>query len=510
MGNKKNTLSYFKKEVTPGTPVVPTSGSDGYLAIEPPDVTTGQRETLESELLSGNIGAKKPQLGIETASCAVVTELRSHGDTSNPTVPDFDVPLESAIGAANVSTADAVQAAPAPSTSEFGIATEGSIKRHDFMVIDNATDGKVARFVKELKIDIVVGANDAIDFNEGGAELNATLTPGTYIHGGDDVAGSIGEEIKAELETAGADTYTVTCEEQEDKSYKYTIASNGVTFEILIATGTNTLINFLELNLGFGALDLTGATTYTAVNACWGNRVVVNRAMTTAPTAADVISASVNYKPVNVDHSHFTSGFYQGNSNSDGFLEQVIGCLCSGLGITIETGAIAKINFDISGLSSARTALTKASHTPIFEDVAGMAGFNVECYFDNLQVCGNTIAINLADEISEKKTFCSETGKSGSIVRKRTITGNVNPYSDGSKTFYDALNALTDYALTVVIGKKDANGFIVGQTVGVYLPQISITQDKTGDIDDNLIEEINFSAHSGNSGTERDFILSFA
>ena len=510
MGNKRNTVSYFKKETITGTAEIPANASDGYMAIESPDVTTGQRETLESELLSGNIGVKKPQLGVETASCAVVTELRSHGDASNPTKPDFDALLESGIGAANISTAEVVQAVPAPSTTEFGIETEGNLKKHDFFVIDNTADGRVARFVKGLKFDVIAALNDDIDFNEGGAELNAVLMAGTYIHGGSEISGSIGEEIKTRLDAAGAAVYTVTLVLQEDGSYIYTIASDGVTFELLNATGANTLTNFLKLNLGFGGIDLTGVVTYIAANVCWGNRVVCNRPMTSAPTSADVVSASVNYKPINVDHEHFTSGFYQGNSVSDGYLEQVIGCLVSGLGITIETGTIAKINFDIQGLKSARTALTKSTFAPILEAIAGMAGFNVECYFNSTQVCGNSISVNVANEVSEKKTFCSETGKSGSIVRKRTITGSVNPYSDGSKTFYDALNDLTDYALSIVIGKKDAGGFVVGQTVGIYLPQISITQSKTGDVDDNIIEEINFSAHTGTSGTERDLVLSLA
>lgn len=508
MGNARNTVAYFKKQVAEKTAVVPTSNVDGYLSIEKPDVTTGQRELLESELLSGSIGVKKPQLGMETASASVTTEVRSHGDTSLPTEPDFGILLESAIGTPNISVAESVSATPAPSTSEFGFSTEGNIKRYDLLIISNATDGRVARFAESMKLDVLTGANDAIDFNEGAAELNATLSAGTYLHGGSAVSGSIGEEIKTQLEAAGANTYTVDYAEQANGSYKYTITSDG-TFSLLIATGTNTANAFLKLNLGFGAADLTGALTYEAASAIHGNRVVCNIAMTNAPTAADVINATVNYKPLNEGHAHFTSGFYQANSDVDGYFEQLIGCLVSSMSITVETGVVAKFAFEMQALEAVRTALTKASHIPSYEDEQGLVGFNVETYLGSSLIDANNLEISVEDEVSEKKSFKEASGKVGSIVRKRTITGTVNPYADGSVDLYNALNNLTDYKMMVVIGAKDAGGFILGKTVAFFMPQIMITQTKTGDIDDNMIEELNFSAHTGSSGNKLEFVASF-
>lgn len=511
MGNKRNSLAYFKEESVVGTAVAPTSASDGFVAIESPDVTTGEKEVLESELLNGNIGMKKPQLGFESASASVVTELRSHGDASSPTEPDFGVLLKSGIGTAVVSTADAVQAAPAPSTTEFGIATEGNIKKHDFMIIDNTTDGRVARFCSSMKIDVVAATNDKIDFNEGGAELTATLDAGTYIHGSSSVVGSIGEKIKEEMELVGAGTITVTATEQDDGSYKYTIANTAGTFVLLNNTGTNVASSLLVLNLGFsGGADDSGASSYESDSAIWGNRVVCAQAMSNAPTAADVVSASVNYKPIEESHVHFTSGFYQGNSSSDGYLEQVIGCLVSSIGINVETGTIAKINFDIQGLKGDRTATTAASYSPTFEQVQGLVGFDVEVYIGSTLIDANALSLTVENEVSEKRSFKETSGKLSSIVRNRKISGTVNPYADGSTTYYDALKNLTDYSISVVIGKKDSGGFIVGKTVGAFIPSAMFTSVKSADIDDNMIEEIAFSAHTGSDGTERDFVLSFS
>lgn len=389
MANKRNTVAYFKKQADATTVAVPASATDGFVSIEPPDVTTGEREVLESELLSGNIGVKKPQLGFETASFSVVTEARSHGDSSSPTEPDFGALFESGIGTPAITVADAVGGTP--TTTTFDVTTIGNFSVGDLVLIDNATDGIVARFIES-------------------------------------------------------------------------IASDTIT---------------------------------------------VNAPMANAPTVSDVVYATVNYHPINEAHEFLTGGFYQGNSSSDGYLEQVIGALISSIGVSCEAGAIAKFAFEAMGLSGARTATTAAPYTPDYEDVQGLVGFNVEVFFDSVAVCANKVEVNIENDISDKKSFCAEKGKIGAIVRKRKISGNINPYVDGSIDYYTALNALTDYGVSIIIGAKDANGFIPGRVVGIYLPQVSITQDKTGDIDDNLIEDINFSAHTGTDGNSLDCVVSF-
>ncbi len=391
MANANATVAYFKKEVTAGTAVAPSSATDGFVAIEKPDVTTGQRELLESALLTSKIGQKKPQLGMESASCSITTELRSHGDVSNPTVPDFDAILESGIGPSNISVADAVEASPSPTTTAFEVSTIANFAVGDMLIIDNTTDGRVVRFIKEIA----------------------------------------------------------------------------------------------------------------------GDLITVDRAMTNAPTAADVIYATVNYKPVETGHEHLTAGFYQGNSGVDGYFEQVVGCLTSKIGFQMDAAVLAKITAEMSGIKGARTATTAAPYTPDFEEVQGLAGFEIECHFNDIAICGSKLNLDLENEVKDKKSFCTASGKSGSNITKRKISGSVNPYADGSVSLYDALNALTDYSLSIVVGAKDAGGFIVGKTVAFYLPQVMITQCKTADEDDILTEDIQFSAHTGSGGGELDFVVSF-
>ena len=100
----------------------------------------------------------------------------------------------------------------------------------------------------------VSASNKYIDFDEGGAELTATLTTGAYT------GQTLATEIKTQLDAAGALTYTVTYTESTGK---FTIAAGG-NFTLRWLNGTHAATDANGL-LGFSALaDDTGAATYTS------------------------------------------------------------------------------------------------------------------------------------------------------------------------------------------------------------------------------------------------------
>lgn len=105
---------------------------------------------------------------------------------------------------------------------------------------------------------VVTASNNKIDFEEAsGAQLTATLLPGTYSRA------QLLIEIKAALEFTGANTYSVSF---SSTSGRFTISSNGAYFALLNLSGTNALTNFCYLILGFSASDRTGALSYTGSN----------------------------------------------------------------------------------------------------------------------------------------------------------------------------------------------------------------------------------------------------
>jgi hypothetical protein len=102
---------------------------------------------------------------------------------------------------------------------------------------------------------VVGNTNKYIDFDEGGAELTATITPATYT------AQTLCAEIKTRMDAAGG-TYTVSYSETTGK---FTIAGTG-NFTLRWHDGANQA-NTAALLLGFiKASHYTGAATYTGDN----------------------------------------------------------------------------------------------------------------------------------------------------------------------------------------------------------------------------------------------------
>jgi len=98
------------------------------------------------------------------------------------------------------------------------------------------------------------GVSDSIDFDEGGAELTATLSAGN-LNGQ-----TLATEVETQLNAEGALTYTVT---YDDTTGLFTIAASG-NFTLRWNTGTNKAVDASGI-LGFSdAADDTGADTYTS------------------------------------------------------------------------------------------------------------------------------------------------------------------------------------------------------------------------------------------------------
>jgi hypothetical protein len=103
---------------------------------------------------------------------------------------------------------------------------------------------------------VIDSTNNKIDFSEGGGELTATITSGTYT------STTLATEIKTQLDAEGALTYTVT---KSETTGLWTISATG-SFELLNNTGTNEATSTLKLACGYADSDRTSASTYTGSN----------------------------------------------------------------------------------------------------------------------------------------------------------------------------------------------------------------------------------------------------
>lgn len=133
---------------------------------------------------------------------------------------------------------------------------------------------------KSIKLDytltddyiIVDDTNDKINFSENTTtELTATLTQGVYS------VSDYATEVKTQLDTAGAETYTVTF---DSLTRKFTLLQGGSsTFDLFFATGTN-VARSASGTLGFDVVNSTGAKSYSSIYPLNGIQRLV-RPMTT-------------------------------------------------------------------------------------------------------------------------------------------------------------------------------------------------------------------------------------
>lgn len=105
---------------------------------------------------------------------------------------------------------------------------------------------------------IEITASDfSLDFDEGGSELNASITQKIYRD-----PYSLASEIQTKMDALASANITVSYIDEGANIGKFEFASDGVTFNLLWNSGTNTATS-IAAKIGFStAADSTGATTY--------------------------------------------------------------------------------------------------------------------------------------------------------------------------------------------------------------------------------------------------------
>lgn len=96
----------------------------------------------------------------------------------------------------------------------------------------------------------VNSSNNVIHFNEGGSAKTSTITAGNYT------TSELAAEIASQMTTDA--TATISCS-VDDKAGKFTISSDGATFELETTTSTNAMWGILGFSTGS---NKTGATSY--------------------------------------------------------------------------------------------------------------------------------------------------------------------------------------------------------------------------------------------------------
>jgi len=136
----KSTVAYILPEVTQGTPVGPTLGSQAIAILSDGFELNGEKELIERSVLTSSIAKQIPRTGIKTATCAIGCEWKANGNAGAEA--EYGLLMESALGSKHSISTEVTTKATGNtvSTLEIEDADIASFKLGDIIMIKEAGD----------------------------------------------------------------------------------------------------------------------------------------------------------------------------------------------------------------------------------------------------------------------------------------------------------------------------------------------------------------------------------
>lgn len=334
----------------------------------------------------------------------------------------------------------------------------------------------------EVATFIVTVSNQWFDFKEdAGAELNASISAGTYKMGSTDAdAGTLCALIKTALELAGAGTYAVSF---SNTTKKITIAVSGgaTNVQFLWKTGTHgsdNLDTHIGTLIGFSdTADSTNTSSHTA-----GTSVVT--AFDHTFTLTDDLPVGLTME---VDRD-ITAFIYDG-------------CKVNTLGMSIDTGGFLLLNVGIIGQDETTGSVTSAT----------LPTANLVCFVTGVVTYGGSTKnvksanFTLNNNLSTDRRFIgSRTMSEPQRSAKIEVTGTMTIEFETTAEYDDFRNA-TSRTLVLTFTELTALKGTIYRTITVTFPIIKLT-GKTPTISDAgvIMLELPFKAYATDSAT-REF-----
>lgn len=244
------------------------------------------------------------------------------------------------------------------------------------------------------------------------------------------------------------------------------------------------------------------------VSAVAASSITYVPARDSAPSDSVVLAKSVTYFPANIAHPAFTKNIYWG----DDIREQGIGSRITSMAVeSFATGQIPLLNFAHDDLSFSRI-VGSAAFTPSLDAGLPPLALNVKFFRGTDCIDINELGISLENAVSFLTSVKSANGRLQSRVAERTISGNINPYMEDDDvdifTDFDEDNLFSMIATAQNLSST-AGEFDLGSCIGIYCPNVLITEDPIADTDGILIENVSLSINRGTAGDQEEIYVGF-
>lgn len=485
------------EETTQGTAVEPSSGSDGYVALQEGFTVEAAFEELENAELTSSLGPAKTLTGFETPTASLSHYLRSSG--SEATAPNFDLLIEMAFGSAvSIAAAeyDTVGGSTAGSASARGTvvvdAGEGAtFERGEALLIKDAANGYSIRNVFSVSTDTL---------NLG---FNLSAAPASGVNLGRAVLYKPSNSHKSatiwDYRANGAANQVV-----------YGSLCSEMSVEVTAGEMVNAAFSFQGLGSGFNAplVDSGEASIEFVDDAGTQSTTITQKLYKTPKDLLDTVVAAMDGASTNTITGSYNNSTGKYTLTSDG--------TTFSLNCATANSVFVKMGFGSSNLTLS-TSYTAASaipfvaspFTPSFDSqnpfVAknneALLGSGTDGYNDFACLDVRTFTMTLSNEISQVLSTCAESGVSETLVTAREVTVDLVadvPQYDAKK--FEAWRNNDDATFCYNFGQKSGGNWIAGKSANIYLPTASFTAHSLGDEGGLVTLAISLKAYVDSSG----------
>jgi hypothetical protein len=476
----KSTVCAIVPEVTEGTPVAPTSATEDYIALQEGFTVAPSFDELENAELTGSIGMSKSALGFENPTASLSHYLKHSGVEG--TEPAFGLLIESCLGGTGGPGAEYDTVAGSTTSVVNVDSGEGSnYERGTALLVKDATNGYSVRNVLSVSTDALTLAFDLANAPASGVNLgNAILkkpansghpTFAKWVYRGNGGATEL-------IAGCRATSMTINCTAGEFVNTDFDIEGIEYFWNPIEIAAADIYLDFTSDNGTFAAVVAAGwyKNPHDLADAIAAALV----AQDSAETYTCTYSNSTGKFTIATSTSAVLTLLWNTGANAANTIADKIGFSTA----ADDSGAQTYTSDNAQTLSSPQTA--------DYDDLAPVVSKNIQLFIgdstENTCVGVSEFSLTVTGEKSDLLSICATSGKSGSLVTSREVTGTATlRVSQYDAKYFDKFSNNENVQLAFTAGNKTGGNWVAGECVNVFIPTATVNSFELQDTD-NIVE----------------------
>ncbi len=500
---RKSVLA-IKKEVTSGTPVMPTAGTD-FVTLQDGFELIPSFETLDNNELSPNVGSKAPILGIEAPTATVSHYFRHSGVEG--TAPNYDELVESAIGekvAAHATerlldAGSTAGSATAAAVIEFLGGEGADFERGKAVLLKDSVNGYAIRNIESIATDTAT-----LGFNLVGAPAAGVATGKAVLYKPSDTPPSLtlslyrGNGAALEVE-AGARVAEMTIEAVAGELLNMSFSMEGTKYHfdaIEITASTDTI----DFNDG-------GVKVATVATGVYSDPHELASALQIAMLGVST-GITVKYNDSGASAGKFTIAKASGTLSllwsTGANTAQTIGGKLGFVTASDDTGFLTYTSDNVQSWSAPYTPSVDTNANPLVVKASELMIGDFDDYG-----CSGAQSFNLTvtNTLQNVPDICEESGIAEKLLSQREVSAEiVLTLSRHDADKFKKFRTGDDIRLAFNGGIKDGGQWVAGRCVNVYMPQAKVSSYSVTDTDGIVTIEMTVTGYVPASGAGEVFI----